>query len=260
MIVAGCDLGSAAGKVVILKDKKVISSAVVKSTTSPEKTALKALEIAMSAIGMKDLAELDNIVSTGYGRSKLSFVKKNVTEIACHARGAFELNPTIRTLIDVGGQDCKIISITNKGRVAEFNMNDRCAAGTGKFLESMARTLNCSLEEFSDLALSHTEILKISSQCSVFAESEVITLINDGMKPENIAAGLVDSIARRLIAMINRVGLELPVGFSGGGAKSESLVKFLEKKLNTEIVRFDCSPQLVGAIGAAHFATELIEI
>ena len=255
MIVAGCDLGSTTGKVVIMDDDGILSSAVVRSTMNPEKTGLLALEEALKKAGLSSPADLQYILGTGYGRRGASFISENMSEITCHARAAHWLHPKAGTVVDGGGQDCKVISLNNNGKVLDFAMNDKCAAGTGKFFEVMARTFDCSLDEFSELSLQSDNPAKITKQCSVFAESEVITLINSGVDQADIAAGLVDSIVRRLIAMIHRVGLVPDLVFTGGCAKNEALIRGIEKALGEGVVRLP-SPQIVGALGAALFARE----
>jgi predicted CoA-substrate-specific enzyme activase len=235
---------------------EVLSSAVVPATTNPERTGLLALEEALGKAGLHSLDELRCIVGTGYGRIGVSFIRENVSEITCHARGAHWLHPKTRTVIDVGGQDCKVISVDDEGKVLDFLMNDKCAAGTGKFFEAMARTLHCGLEEFSELSLQSDSPASITKQCSVFAESEVVTLINSGVNAPHIAAGLTDSIARRLLAMVFRVGVVPEVVLTGGGARNEALVRGLEEKLGEKIARLSQNPQTVGALGAALFARE----
>ena len=257
MIVAGCDLGSATGKAVILRDETILASAVVRSTMKPEKTGLLALETALEKAGLGGLAELQYILGTGYGRRSAAFIKEDMSEITCHARGAFWWQPEVRTVIDVGGQDCKVIALDARGKVVNFAMNDKCAAGTGKFFEVMARTFDCSLDEFAELSLQSDSPAKITKQCSVFAESEVITLINEGVDQADIAAGLVDSIVRRLVAMIHRVGLVPRLVVSGGCAKNEGLVRGLERALGEDVLRLP-APQLTGALGAALFARDAL--
>lgn len=257
MLVAGCDLGSVTGKVVIMEDESILSSSVVPSTMVPEKTGLKALGEALDKAGLTSPEDLQYIIGTGYGRRGTSFIQKNMSEITCHARGAHWLNSDVRTVIDVGGQDCKVISIDDRGKVVEFVMNDKCAAGTGRFFEVMSRTFGCSLEEFAELSLQSDTFIHITKQCSVFAESEVITLINKGADQAEIAAGLVDSIVRRLMAMVYRVGFSPKLAITGGCAKNEGLVRGMEKALKDKIVRFP-DPQIVGALGAALYAREMV--
>jgi len=258
MIVGGCDIGSATGKAVIMKDGKIVAHAITPSTTRPDVTARKAMDEALQGAGLSSLEDLDYTVGTGYGRLKVNFANENVSEITCHSRGAQWLHPATRTVVDIGGQDCKVMSISDKGKVLEFVMNDKCAAGTGKFFEGMARTLHLSLEELSNAGINAKKPATISSQCSVFAESEVITLINEGIELADIIAGLNNSVAGRLSGMVGRVGLVEDVVLTGGCAKNEGLAKALEHKLKVKIKRLPMDPQLAGAIGAALIATEKV--
>ena len=164
--------------------------------------------------------------------------------------------PTVRTVVDIGGQDCKVMSVSAEGKVVEFTMNDKCAAGTGRFFEAMARVLDCGLEGLSRLSLQGKNPAKISSQCSVFAESEVITLVNEGVDLADIVAGLHNSVASRLNSMVGKVGLVEDVALTGGCAKNEGLVKVLEDKLGVRVMRLPQDPQIAGAIGAALIARE----
>ena len=255
MIVAGVDLGSATGKAVILEDEAIVASAVVRSTMKPERTGLLALEAALKEAGLASVADIEYILGTGYGRRGAAFINDNLSEITCHARAAHYWQPAARTVVDVGGQDCKVISLGGDGKVATFVMNDKCAAGTGRFFEVMARTFDCSLDEFAALSLQSDTPANITKQCSVFAESEVITLINEGVDQADIAAGLVDSIARRLVAMIHRVGLVPRLVVTGGCAKNEALIRALDRILGEESVWVP-APQLAGALGAALFARD----
>ncbi|QEM67700.1 CoA activase [Geobacter sp. FeAm09] len=256
MLVAGCDLGSAAGKAVIMADGEIRAWAVVQATTSPEKTAFLVLGEAAKLAGLNTIEDLQYIMGTGYGRATVSLTHDNMSEISCHARGAHWLHPAARTVVDVGGQDCKVISIDDEGRVLDFQMNDKCAAGTGRFFEAMSRVLHCSLEKFSELSMQSDNPANITKQCSVFAESEVVTLINNGVPVHHIAAGLTDSIARRLLAMVYRLGAVEDIVVTGGCAKNEGMVRSLESRLGHTIVRLAQNPQTVGALGAALFARE----
>ncbi len=256
MIVGGCDVGSATGKAVVMKNGEVTSYVIIPSTTKPEITARAAMDEAIEKAGLASLEDLEYIVGTGYGRLKVPFASENVSEITCHARGAHWLCPTVRTVVDIGGQDCKVMSISETGGVNEFVMNDRCAAGTGKFFEMMANRLDCGLEGLSVLSLQSENPAAITSQCSVFAESEVVTLINEGMELVDIAAGLHSSVAGRLSSMVRKVGLIEDVALTGGCAKNEGLAKALEDKLKVSVIKLPTDPQIAGAIGAAVIARE----
>jgi predicted CoA-substrate-specific enzyme activase len=256
MIIGGCDLGSATGKVVIMNNNTILSWSVVRSTRSPEMTAQLAMEEALGRAGLSAVADLQYIIGTGYGRMGVSFINDNLSEITCHAQGAHWLYPTVGTVVDIGGQDCKVISLDGRGKVLEFAMNDKCAAGTGRFFEAMARALDCSLEELSALSLQSNTPAAITKQCSVFAESEVVTLINNGISAADISAGLHDSIARRIHSMVYKVGINPDVVLTGGCANNEGLVKSLENRLGVSIAKLPQNPQIAGALGAALFARE----
>jgi len=258
MIVGGCDVGSATGKAVIMRNGKIISYDIIPSTTKPEVTARTVMDKALKKASLSSISDLDYIVGTGYGRLKVPFANENISEITCHARGAQWLLPTVRTVVDIGGQDCKVMSLGANGKVLEFVMNDRCAAGTGRFFEAMARVLDCGLQGLSELALQGKNPATISSQCSVFAESEVVTLVNEGKELSDIVAGLHASIASRLNSMVRKVGLVEDVVLTGGCAKNDGLAKALEDKLGMSVKKLPVDPQIAGAIGAALIAAEQV--
>jgi predicted CoA-substrate-specific enzyme activase len=258
MLVAGCDVGSTTGKAVISNGASIVSHFIIPSTTVPEQTARVAMEGAAKRAGLSSLSELDYIVGTGYGRLKVPFANENVSEITCHARGAHWLNPAVRTVVDIGGQDCKVMSLDKNGKVIEFAMNDRCAAGTGRFFEAMARVLSCGLDGLSSLANQGATPATITSQCSVFAESEVITLINEGVELPNIIAGINHAVANRLFSMVRRVGLTRELALTGGCSKNEGLAQALERKLGVNVTVLPQDPQIAGAVGAALIAGEKV--
>ncbi|TET13492.1 MAG: CoA activase [Dehalococcoidia bacterium] len=256
MIVGGCDVGSATGKAVVMRDGEIVSYVIIPSTTKPEVTARLVMDEAIEKASLSSIEDLDYIVGTGYGRLKVPFANENVSEITCHAHGAHWMSPTVRTVIDIGGQDCKVMSLDDKGKVIEFVMNDRCAAGTGRFFEAMARALDCGLEGLSSLSLQGNHPATITSQCSVFAESEVITLVNEGVELVDIVAGLHNSIAGRLNSMVRKVGLVEDVALTGGCAKNDGLARALENKLGVSVKKLPHDPQSAGAVGAALIAKE----
>jgi predicted CoA-substrate-specific enzyme activase len=255
MIFAGCDVGSTSGKVVIMKDGEIIAHSIVPRDPLSDVTANLAMEKALEGQNFT-LKDIDMVVGTGYGRVDIPFAKKIVTEIACHGKGAFHANNNARTVIDIGGQDAKVIKIDNQGVVKDFVLNDKCAAGTGKFLETMARILEMKLEEMGEISLKAKEIVEISSQCSVFAESEVISLIAERKDPIDILAGINHSVANRLVSMLYRIGIEKEVVISGGVAKNIGVVRMIEDKIKTKIPEYTIDPQLYGALGAALFAQQ----
>ncbi|MBE0583060.1 MAG: 3-hydroxyacyl-ACP dehydratase, partial [Desulfofustis sp.] len=205
-----------------------------------------------AAKALVDAAQFDRIIATGYGRTlfEVSFESRTVTEIKAHARGARALFGDAATIIDIGGQDSKAISLLENGRVKKFEMNDRCAAGTGKFLEIMAKTLGFGINDFGREALQALNSLTISSMCTVFAESEVTSLIAKGEDPRDIALGLHHSVIRRAAAMINRVSSAGDVVFTGGVARNPCMTELLAKQLGRRVLVPD-EPQRIGALGAA---------
>jgi predicted CoA-substrate-specific enzyme activase len=259
MIVAGCDIGSTTGKAVIMIDGEIASHTILDCTPKPEKTAHIAITEAMEKIGLSSMEKLDYIVGTGYGRLKIPFANENISEITCHGVGAYWMSSSVKTIIDIGGQDLKVIGLDNNGKVLEFAMNDKCAAGTGRFLENQARTLGLTLQELAEISLTATKEVNISSQCSVFAESEIITLVNEGEDMANIANGIHESVASRVITLVRRVGARNDITFAGGCAKNKGLIATLEKGLGGGIVRLPEDPQIVGAVGAALLGAERLE-
>lgn len=259
MIVGGVDIGSATGKAVVMKDGEVIASQLIQATTVPVQTANLVMEQALARAGLPSIDHLEKVVCTGYGRLKVPFADENVSEITCHARGAHWMAPNTRTVVDIGGQDCKVISVSDKGSVLNFVMNDRCAAGTGRFFEGMARALSCGLEGISSLDNQGEDPAVITNQCSVFAESEVVTLVNEGVDLKNIIAGINKSVAARLNSMVRRVGLVKELVLTGGCSKNEGLARALAAKLDVAIEKLPQDPQLAGALGAAVIAEQKLK-
>ncbi len=258
-IYGGCDIGSTTGKAVLLRNGSMAASITVPCLARPEKTAALVMEDVVKQAGLSSIDDVSYLIGTGYGRVRIPFASDNISEITCHARGASWLTPSVKTVIDVGGQDCKVIGINKNGRVREFMMNDKCAAGTGRFFEAMGRVLHLDIEEISSLSLESNSPAAVTSQCSVFAESEVITLLNDGIALADITAGINAAIAARLVSLVRRVGVVEDVAVTGGCAKNAGLIKCLEQKLKTKITPLPEDPQIVGAIGAAVLAREACE-
>ncbi|MCI2105234.1 MAG: acyl-CoA dehydratase activase [Intestinimonas sp.] len=255
--VAGIDSGSTSTDVVILnQDKKIVGTSIVPTGAGASAGAEKSLEAALRSAGLRQ-DQLARTVATGYGRANLGGgLEQSVTEITCHARGAFFLNPKIRTIIDIGGQDSKVIRIDGTGHVINFVMNDKCAAGTGRFLEMMARTLGMGLEEMSRTGLTCREDITISSMCTVFAESEVVSLVAQNKDVSDIVHGLNKSVAAKTAALAARLGMEGDYCMTGGVAKNAGVVKALEEKLGVSLFISD-EAQLCGALGAALLAFDL---
>jgi predicted CoA-substrate-specific enzyme activase len=240
----GIDLGSTTVKAVILNGR-VLSSAIRPTGSNPRKAGEAVLEQVLE----RAPGPVEKVVATGYGRVSFS-ADEIISEITAHAKGGNLLFPDARTVIDIGGQDSKITRIDDHGRVLDFAMNDRCAAGTGRFIENTAKALEVSLEEFSQRSLASKQPAKINSMCTVFAESEVISQIAQGTSIEDVSAGVHASVARRIKAMVERVGVEDKVIFTGGGARSRAMRNALEEALKVRLVVPD-EPQMVGALGAA---------
>jgi len=255
MIVAGMDIGSITTETVILQDNQILASIILPTGANSRRAADRSLAAALeqARIGQEDLTA---IVTTGYGRASFSPASKRVTEITCHARGAYYVHPKTRTVIDIGGQDSKVIRLDGQGRNVDFQMNDKCAAGTGRFLEVMAHALEVKVEDLGRISLSASRTIKISSMCTVFAESEVVSLIADNQPKEVIIRGLHDSIADRVLGMVNRVGIEEKVTLTGGVAKNQGVVRALEERLAVKLF-IPPEPQIIGALGAALLAKDL---
>lgn len=250
VFVMGIDSGSTSTNAVIINEKKeIIASAVIRTGAKSGESAERVLQetLEQARLGKEDLA---TIVSTGYGRVSIPFADKNITEISCHAKGAHFLKPSVRTILDIGGQDSKAIRLDENGDVVDFVMNDKCAAGTGRFLEMMARTLEISIEELGPVSLKSKESVEISSMCSVFAESEVISLIAQNKETADIAHGIHKAIAGKAVSLLKRVGMEPGYMMTGGVAKNPGLVKVLEKMLGEPLYIYE-NPEVVGALGAA---------
>ena len=257
MYVLGIDSGSTSTNAVIMdQDRKMKAFSVVRTGAKSGESAEKVLEDVLEKAGLSR-EDISWIVSTGYGRVSISFADENVTEISCHGKGAHYFNPKIRTILDIGGQDSKAIHLNEKGEVKDFVMNDKCAAGTGRFLEMIARTLEVSLDELGAIALTSTEKIEITSMCSVFAESEVISLIANNKEKADIADGVCHAIANKAFGLLRRVGMEPDFMMTGGVAKNPGVVRAVEEKIGSSL--YICEePEIVGAAGAALYALEKV--
>lgn len=254
-ICCGIDVGSATvDGALIDAEGKMIASGIKRTGPGAEKTAHTLFKEMIEAAGLRD-RDVASIVATGYGREAVGFAHKTVTEITCHAKGAVHVDPRVRFVIDIGGQDSKVIKINDQCNVSNFQMNDKCAAGTGRFIDVMAGALELDLDQLNRYGLEEGEYEGISSVCTVFAESEVVTLIARGVPVPNIARGIFFAISRRIGGMVKRVGLTNPVLMTGGGALNRALVKALEQYLETHILVPE-HPQLIGALGAAVIGRE----
>ncbi len=252
---AGVDIGSLAAKSIVISNGKTVGKSIIPTGINPEESGLNTLHKAIEAANLSE-KDLKYIVATGYGRVSAPYANRTITEITCHGKGAYYLHPNTRTIIDMGGQDCKAIHLDSDGSIIDFVMNDKCAAGTGRFLEVMANVFKVKLENLGPLALEAKEVVPMSSTCTVFAESETISLLARGEKPANIIKGLHYAISNRIAGMLSRIGVESDVFFSGGVAKNVGMKFALEDVLQAKIVAPEFDPQLVGALGAAVFAQE----
>ncbi|NLC11498.1 MAG: 2-hydroxyglutaryl-CoA dehydratase [Firmicutes bacterium] len=259
-ITAGIDVGSLSAEAVVYSPERgIITYSIVPTGANSRRAAERALSEALAKNGNSlKFGDLDYIVATGYGRISVDFANKAVTEITCHAKGASFLRPGVKTVIDIGGQDSKVITLDGRGKVTDFVMNDKCAAGTGRFLEVMASALEVNLTDLASLSRKAAESVPISSMCTVFAESEVVSLIAEGTPPENIIRGLHDSIAKRVAGMAGRLNIGEPFAMTGGVAKNAGVVDSLKKILKADIF-VPPEPQIAGALGAALLASEMIQ-
>jgi predicted CoA-substrate-specific enzyme activase len=252
----GIDIGSITAKAVLIdkESQEIKAWKVVPTGYDTQKTATELLRALCKekAISQDDIGYT---ISTGYSRKNVDFSTSQVTEITCQAKGIFHLFPFARTIIDIGGQDSKTIRIDQTGQLSDFEMNDKCSAGTGRFLEVMANSLHVPLEEMDVMSLNAAEIVSISSTCTVFAESEVVSRIAQGAKRESIIGGIHESIATKVMSLVGRVGIEPDIVITGGVAKNQAVVQALEEKLGYT-AHVPKEPQITGALGAALIAIE----
>ena len=256
MIVAGVDIGASTAKAVLLEDAQILGYSIIATGAESANSARHALDQALIRAELS-LAEIGYIVATGYGRVIVPFAQETVTELTCHARGANWLFPSARTILDMGGQDCKAIRCDEVGRLQNFVMNDKCAAGTGRFLELMARVLGLSLDELGELSLEARAEVRINSTCAVFAKSEVTSLIREGKDRRDVLAGLHNAIASRVYNLLRGVGIEPDLVITGGIGKNIGVVRKIEERVGLKVLLPE-EPQIVGALGAALFARDSV--
>jgi len=251
-LTAGIDIGSLTADAVIMRGNELLAHAILPTGANSETAARRAYDTVLEQAGVNE-SDVSAVGATGYGRVSVSFADRVITEITCHAVGARWRFPEVRTVIDIGGQDSKVIRIGDDGRVEDFVMNDKCAAGTGRFLEVMAWSLETEVESLAGLAGAAGEGARISSTCTVFAESEVVALVAKGVSKEDIIRGLHNSVADRVYGMVRRLKGREPYVMTGGVAKNGGVVLALESRLASHILVPD-EPQIIGAIGAALMA------
>jgi benzoyl-CoA reductase subunit A len=255
MITLGVDVGSLTGKALVLRDGAIAAWDLI--PTGPDSVAT-GTEVTRNALGKAGLGleAMDCVVSTGYGRIVVPFARKNVSEISCHARGASWFFPGARTILDMGGQDCKAIRCDERGKVASFLMNDKCAAGAGRSMGIVAELLDVPLERLGEVSLEDPAgAVPISSTCVVFARSEILAHLRRGVPKARVLAGACDALASRVLAMLNHVGIREELVISGGIAKNVGIVRRLEARTGLS-ARLCFEPQIVGALGAALFAAD----
>ena len=254
----GCDSGSTYTKCVIIDENgKMVANVTLRSRINSVLSAQDALDQAIAQVSdLKSPKDLTYLVGTGYGRNKVPFADENISEISCHAMGVHVVDPSVKAIIDIGGQDVKGIAVDKDGTVLNFAMNDKCAAGTGRFFEAMSRAFEMDLDQFSNLSLKAKNIIPITAQCTVFAESEVISLVGEGKPMDEIAAGIEFSVAKRCFVMAKKAGATDSITLTGGCAKNAGLKDAIEKVLHLKVIDLPIDPQLMGALGAAEFARQ----
>lgn len=252
MITAGVDVGAATAKTAIISDGKILSYAIIPTGDSVARAAERVTRAALEQAGLS-MADLSFVISTGYGRNGVAFANKTASEIICHAKGVNLLMPAARTVIDIGGQDSKVIGVRENGTVSDFVMNDKCAAGTGRFLEVMAGVLGLDIEEMGPISCTSKEPCPISNTCTIFAETEMVSLRAEGRTREDLVAGIHKAVASRVVVMGKTVGYREQVVFTGGVAKNTGVKNSLEAGIGLPILIPE-EPQIMGALGAALLA------
>ncbi|HPC46452.1 MAG TPA: acyl-CoA dehydratase activase [Deltaproteobacteria bacterium] len=258
MITAGCDVGSLSAKAVILKDGLVRSWHVIYAKPDPEESAREVMGKALEKADL-DQGDIDFLVATGYGRNAVPFAHASESEIACHGRGASWLAPQVRTVIDIGGQDAKALRVDSCGRVVRYAYNDKCASGTGRFLEIMAGAMGLDVSDMGPASENAINPVAISNQCVVFAETEIISLINEGRDKSDIIAGLHRALAHRVVSLARGIEPEPVIAMTGGVAKNTGMFRALEEALGVPLLPLEIDPQIVGALGAAVIAMERLK-
>jgi len=250
ILAAGCDMGSLTIKVALIDNGTLLGSKIANSGAEPAQTAETLMRQLLHEYN-KNSHDIDICISTGYGRQNVSFANENRSEISCHAAGAYFLNPSVRTVIDIGGQDCKVISLNDQGQMNNFVMNDRCSAGTGHCMEYLASVLGLSVEKMGQMRPFLPFIPHISNKCSIFMELEVLQLRVAHYSIRSISAGIADATARRVATLAGGISINKEICLTGGVSKNILVTKYLQKYLKTPVVLLPYDPQIIGAIGAA---------
>lgn len=260
IIGGGVDVGSVSSQAAIMTDGRLFVYSNMRTGSDSPDSARKAMNWALEGTGMT-LEDIQYVVGTGYGRVNVPFANRAITEIACHARGAnYIYGPTVRTVLDMGGQDCKAIHCDERGKVTAFLMNDKCAAGTGRGMEVFADLLAVPIEEIGKRSLDiDEEPPPVSSTCVVFAKSEATALLREGWPKNKVLAAYCSAMAHRVVTLLERIGVEEDFAITGGISKNIGVVKRLEDELGINSLATDYDPQIAGAIGAALFAEALVK-
>lgn len=257
MIFVGLDIGSISTKVVFIdENKEILFYELVRTGSNSKKAAEKCMQSVLEKAKIS-FNDITNLIATGYGRKIVPFKSQEVSEISCHARGANFLFPDTKTVIDIGGQDSKAIRLDENGEAVDFNMNDKCAAGTGRFLDEMAKALDTTVENLGKLSLKSKKDLVISSMCTVFAESEVVSLLAENEAREDIARALHNAVADRVLSLAHKVKLANVLTLTGGVIKNIGVIEAIKAKLPNITIHIPDDPQIAGALGAAIIAQEL---
>lgn len=260
IVSAGIDVGSVSTQAVVMIDGRVFAYSNMRTGSDSPDSARKSMDWALEKTGMK-LEDVHFVVGTGYGRVNVPFAHKTITEIACHARGAnFLYGPGVRTVLDMGGQDCKAIRCDEKGKVVSFLMNDKCAAGTGRGMEVFSDLMQVPIQEIGELSFDiQKEPEPVSSTCVVFAKTEAVGLLRKGWPKNDVLAAYSSAMAHRVFTLLERIGVEKEFAITGGIAKNKGVVERLEKELGSKAMRPDFDTQIAGAVGAALFGKALVE-
>ena len=252
---AGCDLGSISAKVVIMEEDSILVQEAMAYRMLPRQAATEVMEKALAKAGLA-VEQLDGCLACGFGRKVVPYANGDVPEIVCLSKGVRWIHPDVKTVIDAGGQKIRAFNIEEDGKVLDSATNEKCASGTGRFIEVMAKALDLSLDRASVLSFEATDPVSITSQCGVFAESELLTHVNDGKRRADIVAGLCRAVATRISSLVRSIRLEMEVAFLGGVAKNTGVVDSTEQELGVKFVEPLVDPQVVGALGAALLARE----
>lgn len=253
MIFAGCDIGSLTGKAVIIKDNKIISTHIIRVRSNPIRSAEDVMSAALEKAGL-GYDDITRCCTTGYGREKIPFSNMNVSEVSCHGLGAHWLDNSIKTVFDIGAEDTKVILVDENGRVVDFIMNDKCAAGTGRCLEILSKAINLKVEDIGRVSLKSRNPVKLTNICGIYMELEVIQYLYKKEKVKDIAYGIHDAVARRIAYLAKAINIEKEITITGGVSKNKGIVRTLGKNLNIRFKPLSVDPQLAGAVGAAVFA------